>query len=72
VSATTYTGANPTVGCAIRIHRANDGPQDPSAIVLSRFGVLLAVNARAHQLYLTPPLATSAERSLAQRMIALG
>jgi hypothetical protein len=70
LSATTYAGTPPAAGCAIQIRAAQDDPTQPVAIVLCHFGVQLAVNVRAHQLYPTPPPATPAEQALAQQLIA--
>jgi hypothetical protein len=65
-----YSGANPTDGC-LSIYSAQDNPGErPRAEVLFRFGAFLAANDDAQRIFSDLPVASDAERAIAQTIRA--
>src|SRR5262249_39190710 len=69
-----YSGANPADGC-LYIYSARDNPGDntsahPRAEILFRLGVFLAANDDAQRIFHDLPVASGAERAIAQAISA--
>ncbi|QBD80488.1 hypothetical protein EPA93_32750 [Ktedonosporobacter rubrisoli] len=68
------SAANRSIGCLAAAQLPNDTAQasplrEPTAYVIQRFGVLLAVNSAAHQLWPDLPVANKAAQDAAQEII---
>jgi hypothetical protein len=61
---------NPTNGCVFEFHAQEDSRDAPRPEVLYRLGVLLATNADAQRIFPDLPVASAAERDIAQAIRA--